>query len=83
MTPPSQLWCLEATEILLRDRLGCFDILRSSIPFPHMTMGYDLVLIHMKSRDFTFQEFLLPLISKILMLEITKTAPLDRRPDFL
>jgi hypothetical protein len=70
--PLRQFWHLEATPILLCDQLGCFNISRGSIPLPHMTTGCDLVLIHMKSQDFTFREFLLPLISNTPMLEIAK-----------
>ena len=70
--PLSQFWCLDAAQIFLCDQLGCSDILCGSIPLPHMTTGFDLMLIHMKPQDFKFWELSLPLITKIAMLAPAK-----------
>jgi hypothetical protein len=71
-TPPSQFWRLEANQILLCDQYKNFDPLHISIPLPHVTVGYDCMLIHMKNQDITLWELSLSLISNILMLEIAK-----------
>jgi hypothetical protein len=72
ITPLSQLRHLKAMQILICNHLRHSDILCGSIPLSHVTTGYDLALNHMKYQDFAFREFLLPLISNTLMLEITK-----------
>jgi hypothetical protein len=71
-TPLSQLWHLEATQILLCDQDGCFDPFCGSIPLPHATVGRDLGLIHIKSQDFSFWEFSLHAISEIPMRDLAK-----------
>jgi hypothetical protein len=82
MTPSSQFWCLEVTQIFSVTNSGAL-IFVQLLFIPHVTSGHDLMLIPYEILGFLILGVFTPLDFKYSDAQNRETTHLDQRSDFL